>query len=161
MKKCYFISIIFLLINSSFASGEPEGITLTKTSTGYNVDFVLPQYEMTTTLAEGEEYINLVLPGYGVIPETGLPALPLISFNLFISYNEEQPQVKILSTTAREEILPNRVFPFQAPWEKSQPPSERPFTINSEYYNSSGKVYPAITISEPFIIGGVKGVIIK
>jgi hypothetical protein len=165
MKKCYFISIIFfsvifLLINSSFASGEPEGITLTKTSTGYNVDFVLPQYEMMTTTAQGEEYINLSMPGYGVVPETGLPALPLISFNLFISYNEEQPQVKILSTTAREEILPNRVFPFQAPWEKSQPLSERPFTINSEYYNSTGKDYPAITFSEPFIIGGVKGVIV-
>ena len=123
MKKCYFISIIIfpiilLLINSSFAYGEPEGITLIKTSTGYKVDFILPQYEMVTTIAEGEEYINLVLPGYGVIPETGLPALPLISFNLFISYNEEQPQVEILNTAAREEILPNKVFPFQAPWEK-------------------------------------------
>jgi hypothetical protein len=165
MKKCYFISIIIfpiilLLINSSFAYGEPEGIALTKTSTGYKVDFILPQYEMVTTIAEGEEYINLVLPGYGVIPETGLPALPLISFNLFISYNEEQPQVEILNTAAREEILPNKVFPFQAPWEKSQLLSERPFTINSEYYNSTGRDYPAITISEPFIVGGVKGVIV-
>ena len=160
MKKCYFISIIFLLITTSFAYSEPEGIKLTKTSNGYNVDFVLPQYEMITTLAEGEEYINLNLPGYGVIPETGLPALPLISFNLFISYNEEQPQVTILNTVEREDILPNKVFPFQAPWEKSQPLSERPFTINSEYYNSTGKVYPVITISEPFIVAGVKGVIV-
>ncbi|MBT8381192.1 MAG: hypothetical protein KJO59_02405, partial [Ignavibacteria bacterium] len=165
MKKCYFISIIifsisFFLINSSFAYGEPEGITLTKTSTGYKVDFVLPQYEMINTVAGGEEYINLVLPGHGVIPEIGLPALPLISFNLFISYNEAKPQVEILNTSKREEILPNKVFPFQAPWEKSQPLSERPFTINSKYYNSTGKEYSAITISDPFIIAGVKGVIL-
>ena len=163
MKKCYFISILFLttiffLINSSFAFGEPEGITLTKTSTGYNVDFVLPQYQMITSAAESEEYINLVLPGYGVIPEVGLPALPLISFNIFISYSEVHTDVNLLSADSKEEILPSKIYPFQMPWEKSQQLSERPFTIDREYYNSEGKEYPAITISEPFIIGGVKGV---
>ena len=117
-KGLIFFSIIFFLINSSFVYGEPEGITLTKTSTGYYVGFVLSQYEMVTTIAEGEEYINLALPGYGVIPETGLPALPLISFNLFISYSELQPEVNLLSATLSEEILPNKIFPFQMPWEK-------------------------------------------
>ena len=74
MKKCYFISLIFLstiffLINTSFAFGESEGITLTKTSSGYTVSFVLPEYQMITTTAEGEDYINLDLPDYGVIPK--------------------------------------------------------------------------------------------
>ncbi|RKY98867.1 MAG: hypothetical protein DRQ13_03095 [Ignavibacteriae bacterium] len=160
MKKCYFISIFILLITTSYAFSEPEGITLTKTSAGYNVAFVLPQYEMVTTTVEDEEYISLVMSGYGIVPETGLPALPLISFNLFISYNEEQPQVTIMNKAVSEETLPNKIFPFQAPWEKTQPLSERPFTINNEYYNSTGKYYPAITVSEPFIIGGVKGVIV-
>ena len=45
------------------------------------------------------------------------------------------------------------------PWEKSNPIEERPFTINNDYYNSTGNIdQPFVQISEPFIIAGVKGV---
>jgi hypothetical protein len=114
---------------------------------------------MNSVYADGEEYINLIIPGYGVTPEIGLPALPLVSFNLFIAYEEEQPEFEIANLVYDEKILSRKIYPFQMPWEKNQHPSERPFTINREYYNSSGKTdQPVITISETFIVAGIKGV---
>ena len=153
-----FYILLFFAINTLTAS-TPEGINLINTSSGYTINFSLPSYEMNSILAEGEEFINLTIPGYGVTPEVGLPALPIISFNLFIPYEEQQLEFKIMNLVYDEQILAHKIYPFQMPWEKNQPLSDRPFTINTEYYNSSGKVdQPVITMSEPFIIAGVKGV---
>jgi hypothetical protein len=165
MKKAhYFFALLFTALffsNTKIIAFEPEGINLTKTSNGYLVEFVLPSYEMNSTFAEGEEYIQLTVPGFGMTPEIGLPALPLISFNLFIAYEEDQPEFSVKNITTEERILQNKIYPFQMPWEKSRPLSERPFTINKNYYNSTGKInQPAMTISEPLIITGIKGVIV-
>jgi hypothetical protein len=55
--------------------------------------------------------------------------------------------------------MKNKIYPFQMPWEKSNPIEERPFTINNDYYNSTGNIdQPFVKISEPFIIAGVKGI---
>jgi hypothetical protein len=151
---------ILLSQNFLFAS-SPEGITLNKTSSGYLLNFTLPQYQMNFIYAKGDEYTKLIIPGYGITPEVGLPALPLISFNLFIAYEEQQPEFEIVNLVYEEEMLSHKIYPFQMPWEKNQPLSERPFTINRDYYNSTGKAdQPIITISEPIIIAGVKGVVV-
>jgi hypothetical protein len=58
-------------------------------------------------------------------------------------------------------ILKNKIFPVQMPWEKSKQIDERPFTINNDYYNSTGNMeQPFVQISEPFVIAGVKGVVV-
>jgi hypothetical protein len=165
MKKCYLLTALLFTVLYFFSSltfaYEPEGIQFTKNENGYLINFTLPQFEMISTFAEGEEYINLVVPGYGVTPEVGLPSLPLISFNLFIAYQEELPAFEVLNVSTEEKVLSKKIFPFQMPWEKSHPLDERPFTINKEYYNSNGNVdSPIINISEPLNIGGVKGSII-
>jgi hypothetical protein len=163
MKNLYcFLSLIiisFFTITEFTYASVPDGINLTKTSSGYHVDFSLPSYQLVRVTAEGNEYLQLVIPDYGVTSEVGLPALPLISFNLFISYTETQPEFEIKNINTSEMILKNKIFPFQMPWEKSNPLEERPFTINNNYYNSTGNMeQPVVQISEPFIIAGVKGV---
>jgi len=140
MKNFFcFLSLIiisFITITEFSYASVPDGINLTKTSSGYHVDFSLPSYQLVRVTAEGNEYLQLVIPDYGVTPEVGLPALPLISFNLFISYTETQPEFEIKNIATSEMILKNKIFPFQMPWEKSNPLDERPFTINNNYYNS-------------------------
>jgi hypothetical protein len=160
---CFLTSLIFslILITDSLYASVPDGIDLSKTSNGYRLDFTLPSYQLIPITAEGEEYLQLVIPEYGVTSEVGLPALPLISFNLFIAYEEEQSEFAINSIITEEKILTKKIFPFQMPWEKSNPLDERPFTIDRDYYNSTGNMdQPLIQISEPFIIAGVKGVIV-
>src|SRR3990172_8023313 len=154
------LSIFFFFINLTLAS-QPEGIQLTRTANGYAVDFTISQFGIESTVIEDEEFISLTIPDYGVSPEVGLPSLPLVSFNLFISYNEQQPTYRIKEMKSEEIKLRSKIFPFQMPWEKSNSLSDRPFTINRDYYNSAGKVnQPIIFISEPFIISGVKGVMV-
>jgi hypothetical protein len=157
----FLISILCFSVSITLAY-EPEGIRLTKTKKGYIVDFSLPQYQMLSTSVEREEYLNLHIPVYGITPEAGLPALPLVSFNLFIAYEEKQPTFDIININSEEITLTNKILPFQMPWTKSKPLSEGSFTINEEYYKSTGKEnQPVVTISQPFIIGGVRGVIVN
>jgi hypothetical protein len=160
---CFLTSLIFslILITDSLYASIPDGIDLSKTSSGYRIDFTLPSYQLELITAEGEEYVQLLIPEYGVTPKVGLPALPLISFNLFIAYNETEPAFEINNIITEEKILTEKIFPFQMPWEKSNPLDERPFTINTDYYNSTGNMeQPLVQISDPFIIAGVKGVIV-
>ena len=165
MKKfCTFFTLVsltfFISVIAAFAS-EPEGIHLTKSSSGYLLEFSLPQYELTPVYTSTERFLQLSVPGYGVTPKVGLPALPLISFNIFIAYNELQPEAEVLSVRSEEKILDGKIYPFQEPWEKDNPLSDRPFTINSDYYRSTGGANKSvITISQPFIVAGVKGVIV-
>ena len=157
---CLLVSFSFLLPVSIFATNPPDGINLIKDGNGYLVEFSIPQYTMPVVSAEGEEYLNLTIPGYGVTHETGLPALPLISFNLFIPITEEEPALEILNISKTEINLNKKIYPKQEPWSKLFSIEDRPFTINREYYESNGKVYPDIEISDVFIISGIKGVIV-
>jgi hypothetical protein len=154
----FFVVFIFSIIGSSIAS-VPDGIGLTKTAQGYHINFTLPAYQFENITAEGNEYVQLKIEDYGVIPDVGLPALPIISFNLFIPYSESQPGIELKNIVSSERILKNKIYPFQMPWEKTSPMEERPFTINLNYYNSTGNMdQPLVQISEPFVIAGVKGV---
>ncbi len=157
---CLLVSFSFLLPASIFATNPPDGINLIKDGNGYLIEFSIPQYTMPVIYAEGEEYLNLTIPGYGVTPDAGLPALPLISFNLFIPVTEEAPALEILNTSKTEINLAEKIFPKQAPWSKLFSKQDRPFTINRQYYKSNGQEYPDIVISDPFIIAGIKGVIV-
>ncbi len=97
---------------------------------------------------------------YGVTPEVGMPALPQISFNLFLPSNEQQPTVSINSFNQSVQMLDKKVYPKQMYWSRERSLSERPFVINSDYYNSTGIEKPLVNISEPFVIGGVSGVMV-
>ena len=162
MKKFYILfvfifSISFISASSAFV---PEGISLVKNSDGYSINFNLPSYQLKTTTVNNESYYIIEIPDYGVINEAGLPALPQLSFNMFIPYEEDNPSVNVESIRSEIKELKMKVYPFQLPWEKNSPISERPFTIDRNYYNSAGKFYSPVEISEPFIMNGVKGIIV-
>jgi hypothetical protein len=163
MKNLNYLFVLFIIsiiiISDLVKASVPEGIALTKTSGGYIIDFNLPAYELLNINAEGTGYTQINIPGYGVIPDAGLPALPIISFNLLISDQELQPGFEVKNIIDEERFMKNKIYPFQMPWEKSNPIEERPFTINNDYYNSTGNIdQPFVKISEPFIIAGVKGI---
>jgi len=161
--QCFLSLLLFNLIlisDISFAS-VPDGINITKTSNGYRIDFSLPAYQLHDVTAEGGEYYQLFIKNFGVNPNVGLPALPLVSFNLYVDYEEDQPMFDIQNISTEEISLTKKIYPFQMPWEKSNPLSERPFIINDEYYKSTGNIDQSIvSVSKPFVISGVKGVTI-
>jgi len=146
------------MITTLFA--QPEGISVVKSNNGYIVNFSLQQYNFTSvTEAEGE-FVGIQIPGYGVTPDVGMPALPQISFNLFIPGEEQKPTVSINSFDQSTQILDKKVYPKQMYWSRERSLSERPFTISSDFYNSNGIEKPLVNISEPFVIGGISGVMV-
>ena len=162
MKKFYTLFVVFfsiVFINLALAS-VPEGISLQKNSDGYIINFQLPPYQMNDISVDGENFYKIDIDGYGIINETGLPQLPQLSFNMFIPYSEDNPSVTVDRISSEVKELKYKVYPFQQPWEKNKDISDRPFTIDRNYYNSQGKSYSSIQLSEPFIINGVKGVIV-
>jgi hypothetical protein len=159
MKKITLLLLFtFIISGSLFSMNNPKGVTLTKVAAGYIVNFDMPQYGMTNTSVKGEDFINLSIEDYGITPDIGYPCLPQISFNLFIADNEQLSHAQDLQLTKESTIMSNKIYPTQAPWPKTNNPDERPFTINREYYNTKGTESPFVSISEPFIIGGVKGI---
>ncbi len=162
MKKLYILLVLILSITfiTDSLAFTPEGVTLVKNSSGYTINFDLPPYQLNTVTANNENYYTIEIPGYGVVNEAGLPALPQLSFDMFIPYGEENPSVNIERVVSEIRELKLKIYPFQEPWEKNNPLVERPFTIDRNYYNSSGKTYDPISISESFIINGVKGILV-
>ena len=125
MKHLYSFQILFVIfffsISNLTLASVPDGVSLTKTSQGYHIDFNLPGYQFEQVSAEGKEYLQLNIPEYGFIPDAGLPALPIISFNIFISNMENQPGFEIKNVTTSDISLKNKIYPFQMPWEKLYP----------------------------------------
>jgi hypothetical protein len=149
--------LISIFTFAAFAAGEPEGITVTKVSDGYVVTFRLPDYQQHIIKADGADYIEFQTSSYGTTSVVGKPALPLVSFNLAVPYDHDKPEFEIISVNQQNITLKSKVYPFQEPWEKSKPLPERPFTIDQAYYRSNGEILPFVSISEGFVIGGVKG----
>ncbi len=162
--KHYFNFVFAVLISITFIStnlfAQPEGISVVKSINGYTVNFSLQQYEFSSISKEGNEYAELKVPGYGTESEVGMPALPQISFNLFIPNANQKPTVSINSINKSELIIDRKIYPKQMYWSREYSLSDRPFTINSDYYNSDGIPKSTINISDPFIVGGVSGVMV-
>ncbi len=152
MKKVIFYSVVIILslfpaAKMLIAGNIPDGLSLNKSGTNYSIYFEIPDYQFDMISAEGINYIKINLPGYGSTSEAGLPELPLVSFNFVIPYTEGTPDVEVISTSKVEKTLSNKIYPCQIPWPKNQSLSDRPFTINTEYYNSNGtskSVYKSI-----------------
>ena len=166
MKNLFtnFLFSLFLLVcftSSAFSNEQPKGVTVTKDNGGYNVEFTLPDYNMTGINAANTNFLNLNIPEYGEPTDVGHPNLPQISFSIMVAYNEQTPNISILNKIQDLKILNNKIYPVQQGWSKNISLDERPFTIDSKYYQSAGNFNgPLVKISEPFIIAGVKGVMI-
>ena len=162
--KHYFNFVFAVLISITFIStnlfAQPEGISVVKSNNGYTVNFSLQQYDFSSITKEGNDYVEINIPGYGTEPEVGMPALPQISFNLFIPSADQKPTVNINSIDKSELIIDKKIYPKQMYWSREYSLSDRPFTINSNYYNSNGIEKPPVNISDPFIVGGVSGVMV-
>ena len=159
-----FVPIVILLcmaVNFVSYSQNINGVKLIRSSNGYEIEFSLPSYSSETVTKEGEAFDIININNYGITPNEGLPMLPQLTFILIINQAETSPAYYIQHETTEEKYLQRKIFPAQAPWEKSKDLKDRPFTINRNYYQSSGSINsPLVKLSEPVIIGGVKAIMV-
>jgi len=162
MKKLYLSGLIILFLMSNLVVAQHiNGLNVTSGNSGYTIDFSLPEYSFQRIDLEQGEFTKLILPDYGTTTDIGYPALPQISFNLSITSNDDVKNISVSNLLSSIEILQSPVYPFQEPWPRNKPLKERPFSFNTKYYSSTGDPNaPLYKISEPYVIGGVKGVTI-
>ncbi len=162
MKKI-FVLLLVLFSVKLFAANIPAGLKVTNIGNGYLIEYQLPAYEIKQVGKDGENFVKLLIDGYGVTSEAGYPELPQLTFNLVVPNNTTEENITLSSAnlTYAHINLDSKVYPFQAPWSKSEPLSKRPFNYNKSYYATDGKQnQPIIKVSEPFVIGGVTGVMV-
>ena len=163
MKRIYNFSFVVLFLFSLITTAlfaQPDGISVAKSGNSYIVNFSLQQYDFSSITNEGKDYVEINIPGYGTEAVVGMPALPQISFNLFIPNVQQIPSVIVNSVDKSVEKLNQRVYPKQLYWSRDRSLSDKPFAINSDYYNSVGIEKPLVSFSENFVVGGVSGVMI-
>jgi hypothetical protein len=147
------------MFNVSFGQSVPNGITLSQSSDGLTINFTVPQFTFSDVKAEGTGYKLINVPDYGITSDVGNPQLPQVSFFVMIPKNESSPSFTVISQIKNDLTLNEQIYPKQNPWDKSKPVN--PFVINRNYYASKGSIeQPLVKISEPFIIGGAKGVMV-
>lgn len=157
------IAILLLSTVHSFVSYSQQitGVKVINNTGGYEIEYNLPSYGIKTVNMEGESFDIINIENYGITPEEGLPMLPQLTFILIINKAETSPGFTILNQSMEEKYLQRKVFPTQAPWEKSKQLKDRPFTIDRNYYTTTGSIIsPLVKISEPIIIAGVKCVLV-
>jgi len=167
MKTKQLLLIICLMMSNIVLARElvDKGISLTKKGNDYVIEFELIDYKTITTKikksnTETEDFIRIDIPEYGIIYEEGAPQLPQISFSLAIPYDMEKPNFEVSAVAENKIKLDHRIYPTQydIPDTLSK---EKKIKINDSIYSGKKKFeLPFATLSDPFIVSGVKGVMV-
>jgi len=160
--------LVILLIMSNIVLAEElfdNGVSLTRKENDYIIEFELIDYKTIKTNVrksntETEDFIHIDVPEYGITYEEGTPQLPQLSFSLAIPYDMEKPDIEISAVAENNIRLDHKIYPTQYYFPDTLN-RERRFVINDSVYSGRKKIdLPFATVSEPFIVSGVKGVMV-
>lgn len=156
------MTIIALTVVTSGSSAQDlNAVKLISVTGGYEMEFTLPEYNTNIITAGGEQFDKINVNSFGITPVPGEPMLPQLTFILILNKAETSPVINILNSSSENYFLSRKIYPAQEPWEKNKQYSDRPFTFNRAYYNTTGSIAePLISVSEPFIMAGVKAVLL-
>ena len=119
-----------------------------KSLSGMDLSFQVPEFEITTETVGNKTYQRLNLPGAGSLMQSGMPELPTVSANIAIP---ARGSFSIQALAATERVIPNYLaYPLQQGAELDAP---KGFVLNADYY-SEGALYPeaAIEFSDPQVM---------
>lgn len=107
------------------------------------------------TTASEPEYFD----DFGTLEIEGVPELPVYTINLPIPDDVDSVWLENVSITYGEPISCGDLYPCQHILEVG----EHTFTVNGEYYSYDGFDYfgDAVTVSEPYMYHGVRGVTVS
>jgi len=139
-------------------------IKLQKLHDGYRLDYTLPEWRIVTVDRleqvrqagfRGEVYYRIRIPGFKYTDGIGKPELPIMAFYMAVADPAQLPRFELLQKVEEHFAFDNPLYPAQIPWAKSRPLSQRPFSINAEYYNSEGVKAPFANVDEVIDMRGV------
>jgi hypothetical protein len=165
-KLSFFVVIFFATIPLLFSqSHNYESLTITKS--GYNYlfefnlsDFILDTIEIDKGNGITEDFIKILLDDddYGYIDSIGIPELPHFTFMFAIPYNEIIPNIATSNITTDSKYNNFRIIPSQEYQSTDPEEPQPPFYINESYYSTNGINYSPVSITDEYILSGVKGI---
>ena len=156
MKKLTLIMLLSMICGLAFAAATDFSVASFKsafeitsnTNNSMELEFSLPQYEITTQENNGQTFHRIVMPGAGTLMQSGMPELPVITTTIAIPH---QGGVNIEVINSQQSVISNyHAYPLQQDMELENPKS---FVQDTQYYGGGGE-YPtaAIEYSDPKII---------
>lgn len=156
MKRLALLLILSLLYGLAVAAGADFALTSYQSafeiqshnSRQMDVNFTLPEFEVSEEAMGDQIYHRIHIPGTGTLMQSGMPELPVITTSFAIPH---QGGVNIEVLHSEQTVYTQfNAYPLQHGSELEAP---KAFQINNSYY-SSGGIYPsaAIEYSDPMIL---------
>ena len=153
----FLISLFFILTSSLLIAGNGDNaVTVRPDGNDLLLTFNLPAVQMKTVTVDGRQFQRLVMDGAGVTSIVGQAELPLFAVNIALPGNT-LPEITILEKSSRLLALKSPVYPVQMPWPKNRPLSERPFSMDRGWYNSTHSQSEPVSDRKLFVIRGTTG----
>jgi len=165
-KLKIFVVIFYATIPLLFSqSHNYESLTITKSGYNYLFEFNLNDYILDTLeIDKGngitENFIKILFDDedYGYIDSIGIPELPHFTFMFAIPNDETLPNI-VIGSMVKDSIYNNlRIIPSQEYQSTDPEDPQAPFYINENYYSTSGINYSPVSITDEYILAGVKGI---
>lgn len=142
----------------------PQGLTIKQNGSNFYFNFSIPSYVFDTATikkADGtnEKFLDFVVnEEFGSIDSIGLPKLPTLTFMFAIPYDSKIPNLVLHDIQKDEIFLSHKILPVQEPISTNPNDLIPEFTINNDYYQSTGVNNIVTEITDDFIVAGVKGI---
>lgn len=161
-----FTLIFFTTISLSFSQNNNyESLIITKSGYNYLFEFNLNAFIIDTLEIDRgngniENFIQILFADddYGYIDSVGIPELPHFTFMFAIPYNETVPTISISNITTNSRYNNYRMIPSQEYQTTDPQEPQPPFYINETYYSTGGINYSPVSITDEYILAGVKGI---
>jgi len=150
------LMLVSLICGFAFAAGVSNALSSYKPafelqaqdSSGMDISFTLPAFEIKNELSNGQIFQRIDLPDAGTLMQDGMPELPVITTTIAVPH---QGSVSIAVQNAQQSMLSQyKAYPLQQGNELGQ---LKAFVQNINYY-SSGGVFPSsiAECGEPMIL---------
>jgi hypothetical protein len=140
---------------------SPEIISISETQDTITIDFNLPNYQVTDTniyevygINQNFKFISVSYDLFGITWDVGYPCLPQLTINLSVPNGASNFLVSSSNLTIENLSLNYPILPSQ-----EDPNDSLPYSIDQNYYQSNGSLFPDTAIlSDPFLIMGKDGI---
>ncbi|NOY22765.1 MAG: hypothetical protein GXO70_04530 [Acidobacteria bacterium] len=156
MRRFLFSLFIILTSGLMMAGTGNNSVTVKPDGNDLLLTFNLPTLHIELMTAHGKQFQRIVLDKAGTTSTVGQAELPLFAVNIALP-GSTLPEIMVLEKSKRELILKHPVYPVQMPWPKNRPLSERPFSMDSDWYNATHMNPELVSAGQLFVIRGTAG----
>jgi hypothetical protein len=151
--------VTLLLIGFGLLSALPQVRVLADLGSSVTVEFVLDDYKLEPVEVNGQQCVQVVVPGVPTYLDRGYPQLPMINRSIIIP-DDGQMSFRIIDIEYETRIV-GRVAPSKGNLYRNIDPASVAYEFGKIYQEDRFWPEPVIELSEPFILRDYRGLSIR